>query len=236
MEYLVKIDEFEGPLDLLLHLIKTSEKEIFEISISQITNQYIQYLKDMDNLELNYASEYLILAAELINIKTLMLLPKPQIEESDYVEDPREKLIERLIEYKKYKEVTTEFSKMKEEREHYYTRFCEPQESVDIVNVDTNVDMYDLLKALQKMNQRKILDQPLTTVIEKSEISVEERMKTLLNSIKIQKKVVFTELFDNYTKSYVITTFLAVLELVKENKILITELQDEDFEISYISR
>ncbi len=236
MEYLVKIDEFEGPLDLLLHLIKTSEKEIFEISISQITNQYIQYLKDMDNLELNYASEYLILAAELINIKTLMLLPKPQIEESDYVEDPREKLIERLIEYKKYKEVTTEFSKMKEEREQYYTRFCEPQESVDIVNVDTNVDMYDLLKALQKMNQRKILDQPLTTVIEKSEISVEERMKTLLNSIKIQKKVVFTELFDNYTKSYVITTFLAVLELVKENKILITELQDEDFEISYISR
>ncbi len=236
MTYLVKIDEFEGPLDLLLHLIKTSEKEIFEVSISEITSQYLEYLKAMDDLELNYAAEYLVMAAELVNIKAVMLLPKPKLEESEYEEDPREKLLARLVEYQQYKEASNTFSQFKIEREDYFTRFASYVESVDIVSLDDSVDMYDLLKAIQKMNQRKQMEKPLTTVIEKGEISVEERMLTLTNSLKLKKQQNFSSLFEHFDKGYVITTFLAVLELVKENKVVISKTTIDDFAIEYIGR
>lgn len=233
MEYLVKLDEFEGPMDLLLHLIKSSEVEIFDISISHITKQYLDYLKSMEKLELNIAAEYLVMACELVNIKTAMLLPKPKLEESEYEEDPRQQLINRLIEYKTYKNAKEEFDMLKEERENYYTKLASHTEYDEAVFIDEEVDVYDLLRSLQKMNKRKMMAKPMVTVIEKSEISVEDRMVTLHQYLKDKKTVYFHDLFESFDKSYVITTFLAVLELVKESKITI-DIQSQDvFVVNY---
>lgn len=109
MEYKFLINDFEGPLDLLLHLIKKNNVDICDIKISDITKQYLDYLEEMENLDLNIASEYLALAAELIEMKSLVLLPKPEFSDDEYEEDPRENLIKRLIEYKKIKESTPKY-------------------------------------------------------------------------------------------------------------------------------
>ncbi len=238
MEYIVKIDEFEGPLDLLLHLIKSSEIDIYEISIFDITKQYIKYIKEMEKLSLEVASEYLVMAADLIRIKSAMLLPKPPKEEgSEVEEDPRQQLIDRLIEYKKYKSASEEFEEFKTDREQLYTKIYNDEFEVNTsIIIDDNVNTFDLLKALNKMKRRKESLKPLTTVIEKSEVSVEERMGTLYNHLRtINKSQSFTKLFDVYEKSYVITTFLAVLELVKENKIKIYDITEDDFEVSILN-
>lgn len=238
MEYIVKIDEFEGPLDLLLHLIKSSEIDIYEISIFDITKQYIKYIKEMEKLNLEVASEYLVMAADLIRIKSAMLLPKPPKEEgSELEEDPRQQLIDRLIEYKKYKSASEEFEEFKTERELLYTKVYNDEFEVNTsIIIDDNVNTFDLLKALNKMKRRKESLKPLTTVIEKSEVSVEDRMGTLYNHLRtINKSQSFTKLFDVYEKGYVITTFLAILELVKENKIKIYDITEDDFEVSILN-
>ncbi len=235
MDYIVKIDKFEGPLDLLLHLVRSSEIDIYEISIFDITKQYISYIKAMEKLNLEVASEYLVMAADLIRIKSAMLLPKPPKEDAGEVEeDPRQQLIDKLIEYKKYKSVSEEFDEYKKERELSYTKVYNDEfEISNPIIIDTNVDSFDLLKALNKMNRRKEALKPLTTVIEKSEISVEERMDTLYSHLKtIDSAQKFSELFTSFEKSYVITTFLAILELVKEDKVQIYNISEDDFELS----
>lgn len=232
MDYVVKIEEFEGPLDLLLHLIKSSEIDIYEISIFDITKQYISYIKAMEKLNLEIASEYLVMAADLIRIKSAMLLPKPPKEEESEVEaDPRQQLIEKLIEYKKFKSASEEFEDFKQERELLYTKVYNDEFEINTpIIIDDNVNSFDLLKALNKMKRRKEALKPLTTVIERSEISVEERMETLHSHLKtINKPQKFSELFDSYDKSYVITTFLAILELVKEDRIMIDNISEDDF-------
>ena len=122
MEYKVMINEFEGPMDLLLHLIKKDDIDIFDIKIEEITNQYLSYLHAMKELDLDIASEYLIMAAELIEMKSSQLLPVDKSDEDEFEEDPRERLIKRLIEYKRYKEVTSSFRNLEEERKQYYTK------------------------------------------------------------------------------------------------------------------
>ncbi len=238
MDYIVKIDEFEGPLDLLLHLIKSSEIDIYEISITDITKQYISYIREMEKLNLEVASEYLVMAADLIRIKSAMLLPKPPKEEETEIEsDPRQQLIERLIEYKKFKSASEEFDDYKKERELVYTKVYNDEFEVQTpIIIDDSVNSFDLLKALNKMKRRKESLKPLTTVIEKSEVSVEERMETLHSHLKTtNKKQFFSDLFDVYDKSYVITTFLAVLELVKEDRIQISNITEDDFEVCVCS-
>ncbi|MFV0498661.1 MAG: segregation and condensation protein A [Bacilli bacterium] len=237
MEYVVKIDEFEGPLDLLLHLIKSSEIDIYEISIFDITRQYISYIKTMKKMNLEIASEYLEMAADLIKIKSAMLLPKPVLEKSDdFEDDPRDILIKRLIEYKKYKIASDKFVVFKTDREKTYTKIYNDEfEVLTPIVIDKNVDVFNLLKALNKMKRRKESLKPLTTVIEENDISVEDRMESLYNYLKMfNNTVVFTDIFTTYEKSYVITTFLAVLELVKENKIKIFDIKDDDFSVSIL--
>lgn len=238
MGYVVKINEFEGPLDLLLHLIKSSEIDIYEISIFDVTRQYINYIKEMEKLNLEIASEYLVMAADLIRIKSAMLLPKPPKEETEEVEhDPRQQLIEKLVEYKKYKNVSEEFEEFKKDREKVYTKVYNDEFEIKTpIIIDTNINSFDLLKALNKMKRRKESLKPLTTVIEKSEVSVEERMDSLYSHLKTINKVEsFTTLCAEYEKSYVITTFLAILELVKEDKIKIFGISEDDFEVSILN-
>ena len=123
LKYMVTIDKFEGPLDLLLHLIKEQDIDIYDIKVEEITKQYLDYIKAMKDMNLSVASEYLVMASELIEMKSKMLLPKRKIEEEDeYEEDPREVLIERLLAYKKYKEITSEFKDLELTRKLVFTK------------------------------------------------------------------------------------------------------------------
>ncbi len=178
MDYNFIIDDFEGPLDLLLHLIKTNEMSIYDIQIEKITEQYLKFIKDMEELNLTVASEYLVMAAELIEIKSKLLLPNPKNEETDdYEEDPREDLINRLVEYKKYKDLVDTFKELEEERREYFSK--EPINLSEFrennVSNDGSVSIDDLTKALYDFLKRKEDEKPLETKITKKEISVRDR-------------------------------------------------------------
>ncbi len=235
----IKIDEFEGPLDLLLHLVKKLDVDIWEISISEITNQYLEYIKTLEEMNLSVASEYLVMAAELIEIKSRMLLPKNKKEEEDeFQEDPKEALIKRLIEYKKYKEVTPKFQELEEVRKFIYTKLPDDlqqyssDEIISTIEEENSPDL--LLESFQRFLERKKLDQPLETKITKKEITIESRIKYIEKKILLKDKVKFEELFEIINKEYVITTFLAVLQLVKELKLIVT--QENNFNDIYISK
>ena len=156
---MIEINNFEGPLDLLLHLIKQSEMDIFDINIETITKQYLEYIEKMEELNLNIASEYLVMAAELIEIKSYTLLPKHKAETDDeYEEDPREQLISRLLEYEKYKNVTSAFKECELERMKIYS--SEPVNLSSLIekdNIDEEFKVDDLINALNKMFERKVL-------------------------------------------------------------------------------
>ena len=202
MEYEVKIDAFEGPLDLLLHLIKESKVDIWDIKIVDITEQYLNYIKSMERLNLNIASEYLVMASELMEMKSKLLLPRTTLDPEEEEEDPREKLIQKLIEYQKYKDMTKNFKELEENRHEFFTK---PPESLKeyapegtIVNSDLSLD--DLMKAFEKFLARKEQEKPLATTVTKREITVEERRSSIRNILKKKKKVDFFELFEEVTK------------------------------------
>ena len=223
------IDKFSGPLDLLLHLIKQSNIDIYDIKIEDITNQYLDYIKKMKELNLNIASSYLVMSAELIEMKAAMLLPKPEIIEDEYEEDPREKLIQRLIEYQNYKEILPKLHELEFDRKQYYTKKASDISYYDIkTNLNDDVDLSDLLQAFEKFLQKKEDNKPLNTKITTKEYSITKRSKEIRNIIKEKKQVNFVELFDEKTKSYVVVTFLSILVLAKNNEIKI--IQENNFE------
>lgn len=230
MNYTIEINNFEGPLDLLLHLIKKAELDICEISIVEITKQYLDYINLMESMNLNIASEYLTMAAELIEIKSSILLPKKKIDnEDDYEEDPKENLINRLIEYEKYKEVTEVLKKYEQDRKELYTKKPTDLEIYNTVTneISENFDLNDLMSALNKMLDRKKLDKPLNTKITNKEYSITERSNQIKNILKNKKQVEFTDLFDIYSKDYIVITFLSILTMARHQELSIT--QDKNF-------
>lgn len=234
MEYKIEIDNFEGPLDLLLHLIKESNINITDISIEAITKQYLNYINLMEQLNLNIASEYLSMAAELIEIKSSSLLPKKKIDEDLYEEDPREKLINKLLEYQKYKEVTTVLKEFEINRKDYY--FKEPEDLSMFQEINNRVEevfnIEDLVNAINGFLEKKELNKPLNTKITNKEYSVGERSNQIKNILKDKKRVEFEELFDIRTKDYIVVTFLSILELAKKQEIAIN--QDTNFNKIYL--
>ena len=229
MDYCFTIDKFSGPLDLLLHLIKQSNIDIYDIKIEEITNQYLDYIKKMEELNLNIASSYLVMAAELIEMKASMLLPKPDIEEDDYEEDPKEKLIQRLIEYQNYKDAISKFHELESERQQYYTKQASDISEYDIeTKLNDDVELADLLKVFEKFLQKKEDMKPLNTKITTKEYSITKRSKEIKDIIKNKKQVNFNDLFNIRTKSYVVVTFLSILVLAKNNEIKI--IQENNFE------
>jgi len=235
MEYKIMCPEFEGPLDLLLHLIKESNIDICDISIEVITKQYLDYINKMEELNLNIASEYLVMAAELLEIKSLTLLPKKEIENDDeYEEDPREELIRRLLEYEKYKTVTQVLKECESKRNEIYTKEPSDLENIIVRNneVEENFSIDDLLKAFSKLLERKEFEKPLNTKITNKEYSVHERSSEIKTILKNKKKVEFSELFEIYTKDYLVVTFLSILDLAKKQELLIN--QDNNFNKIYL--
>lgn len=235
MDYKVTIDNFSGPLDLLLHLIKQSDIDIADISILEITKQYLEYIESQEKMNLNIASEYLVMAATLIEMKSNILLPRRKEEDSDeFEEDPREVLIQRLIEYKKYKEMTKSFKELERERNTVYTKLPENlkefQETATTYEGDVSLD--DLLNAFQSFLNRKNLEKPLATKVTKKELSVSKRSSEIKLLLKQKKKVEFEELFDIYNKEYVVVTLLSILDMAKKQELNIT--QEENFSKIYV--
>ena len=237
MEYKVTIDKFEGPLDLLLHLIKQSDIDIWDINIEDITNQYLEYIKKMEELNLNVASEYVVMAAELIEMKSNLLLPKPKNSDDDeFEEDPKEQLINRLLLYKQFKEVTKDLRSLEEERSNYYTK--EVSDMSEYIKDDepkfTNeVNIDDLINAFNNMLKRQELEKPLNTKIASKEYSVNERSNQIKDLLSKKKKVVFDELFDIRSKDYIVVTFLSILDLAKKQFVSIE--QDNNFNNIYLT-
>lgn len=228
MHYEVKIDEFSGPLDLLLHLIKKSNIDIYDISLEEITNQYLDYIKEMEELNLDIASEYLVMASELLEYKSRSLLPKKEDDVDNYEEDPKEELIKRLVDYKKYKDITETFKKLEDIRNEIYTKSpSNMKEFSDKILCNDDVSVDDLINAFKKMMERKEYEKPLNTKITNKELSVNERISNIRTILKLKKRVDFTELFDCYNKSYVVVTFLSILEMSKDNEIRI--IQENNF-------
>ncbi len=225
MDYCITIEQFEGPLDLLLHLIKESKVDIVDIKIEEVTSQYLDYIRKMDELNLDVASEYLVMASELIEIKSRMLLPKPKIEEEEMEEDPKERLISRLLEYQHYKEITKTFKEQEQIRKEIFTKI--PEHLMDYKDEDTSImeqgSLEDLTLALMKFLKRQKEQQPLFTKVTKKEISVEDRMHYIKSRLKEHKRIEFFSLFDILAKDYIVATFLGVLELAKQQELHIVQ-------------
>lgn len=238
MQVNVKTAGFEGPLDLLLHLIKQLEIDIYDIPMAEITEQYLLYIHTMQELKLDVASEYLVMAATLLAIKSQMLLPKHEetFDDEDYhfeyEEDPRGELVEKLIEYRKYKEASQILREKEEERSLMYTKppsdLSEYRTSLSVNNEGTQVTIYDMLGAFHKLLRRKKLQKPLNTKIARQEISIEKRMEEVEQLLReTDQWVLFDDLFPYAYKEHIVITFLAILELLKQNRILLR--QDGNF-------
>lgn len=243
MEYKVILESFEGPLDLLLHLIDKAQIDIYDIPINEVTEQYIEYITKMEELDLEVTSEFLVMASTLLQIKSRMLLPQIEKEnDSEQLEmeeiDPRLELVRRLVEYKKYKHASKElqdFEKM--QRKIYY----KPKEDLSyFVEDDEELEEMDLSKLIEALNDLLLKNKEVQTSINMSEIQKEEytldgcveRIKEKLENEKIVK---FSDLFDeNSNREEIVVTFLSLLELIRMK--YITIYQKDNFSDILISK
>ncbi len=238
MSYEVKTEAFEGPLDLLLHLINRLEIDIYDIKMAEITSQYMEHIHAMRVLELNEASEYLVMAATLLSIKSKMLLPIHQDEEMEddfdvQVNDPRDELVSRLIEYRKFKEAANHLNEMEESRHLYYTRppadLSGFQSNQQLALFELDVNVYDMLGAFQKMLRRKQLNAPLHTRVSKQDISIKTQMRNVISTLKKSGgKLSFYELFPSMDKMTIVITFLSLLELIKRQFVQVEQKSNFD--------
>lgn len=235
MEYCIKINEFEGPLDLLLHLVKESNIDIYDININEITMQYLDYIHKWEELNIDVASEYLVMAATLMEIKSNSLLPSnKEVEEDNEEEVSRETLIQKLIEYQKYKEVTKNFKELENNRRNIYTKApSKLNEMLDTKFVnDTNTTVDDLLKAFSMFLERKNMEKPIVTKVTNKEYSVRKRKADIKYYLQTKGKAEFSELFTICSKSYIVVTFLSILELAKEDEVILS--QETNFDKIFI--
>lgn len=217
MHHQFKIDIFEGPLDLLLHLIREQKMDIYDIPIAEITQQYVRYLDLLKELNLDVAGEYLVMAAELTRIKSKMLLPRQEMEEDEKEEgeDPRDELMRRLLEYQRFKVAAFELRKMEYETQQVFTRkgpLIPETGGGDGEIVEANV--FDLLSAFQGiLKGRKLKDDYEVKI---TALSVAEKIDRFLEILNASESVTFSSLFTVLnTKVEVIVTFLALLELIR---------------------
>ena len=220
-----KINEFEGPLDLLLHLIKESKMDIMNIEIEVIADQYMNFLKEQEKMNLEVSSEYLVLASELLEIKSKLLLPNNKVEEEEEEVDPREDLINRLLEYEAYKNITKVLQEKELLRKDIYTKYPENINNYIPENkeIHSDVSLDDLIQAFQKYYQRKLDNKPLNTKVTLKEISVSSRRSDIKRVLKKKGKVSFFELFPVSSREYIVATFLAILEMAKNRELTITQ-------------
>lgn len=216
-----RVDGFEGPLDLLLHLIKENKMDIFDIEINLITEQYLKYINNMEKVNLEI-SEYLVLASELIEIKAKMLLPKKKQEMEIEEEDPREELVNKLLEYQAYKEISKDLKEKEELRSEIYTKAPEKYSNYQEEETTFEGGSVDLLiDAFKKFLIRKEEEKPLNTKVTKKGISASSRRHEIKNLLKEKGKVSFYQMFSIRSREYIVVTFLAILEMAKNKELII---------------
>ena len=231
MSYQCSLDIFEGPLDLLLHLIKEQKMDVYDIRIAEITKQYLSYLDLLSELNLEMVGEYLVMAAELAKIKSKTLLPIPETEEDVLTaagEDPRAELMRRLLEYQRYKEAAFELRQKEYDQQQLFSRTGEvvlenPEEELLI-----EANVFDLLTAFQKVLKEKSFKKNYE--IKVTTLSVSDRISGILEILNVSESVTFDSLFTTLnTKQEVIVTFLAILELMRMQ--LIRSQQARQFDV-----
>lgn len=232
------INDFEGPLDLLLHLVKTAKMDIYEIDTKYIIDKYLEFIESVPKDDLDDASEYLVMAAELIHLKSRLLLNlDSESEDNDeFSINSEEDLKNKLIEYERYQNVTNVFKELEEKRNEFFTKLPENlNEFVDTKEkLEGNMDAELLKVALIELNKRMSYQKPINTRITRKEISVEERKEYIREFISKRKNVKFTDLFEEYSKDVVVATFLSILDMCKTQEI--TLRQDSNFGEIYIER
>jgi segregation and condensation protein A len=229
-EYKVKFEVFEGPLDLLLYLIRKEEVDIYEVNLTRLATQFIEYIDTMRLLDLEVAGEFLVMAATLMYIKSRELLPvdqQVQVEGEDDGEDPRWELIRQLVEYKKFKDAAAQLAELEARQESVFPRVPVKLEFEAEQPSRNEASIFDLLNAvnsvLQRLNQR-----PDQRDIFEDKWSVSEKIEHLMRSISEQSRLKFSELFAGVTsRSEVVVTFLALLELIRLKQLM--AVQSEAF-------
>lgn len=210
--YNIKIPVFEGPLDLLLHLIRENKIDIYDIPISLITRQYLKYIEILKELNLDIAGEFLAMAATLIYIKSRMLIPPDEEAPPEEQEDPRQELVERLVEYQKFKEAAVQLK----EKEEVWMKVFQREPVLDEDEGEiylSDVSLFDLLSALKKILETA---PPEVGTITKSTLTVKDRMSIIIEMIEGQEALRFEELFKgSITRAQLIVTFIALLELIR---------------------
>ncbi|HSW62863.1 MAG TPA: segregation/condensation protein A [Dissulfurispiraceae bacterium] len=233
--YSIKISAFEGPFDLLLHLLKQNRIDIYDIPIAEITRQYLGYLEIMKELNLEIASEFLVMAATLIYIKSRMLLPPPEEPaDGEELEDPRAGLVQRLLEYQAFKEMSGEF---RQREDIWSNSFAGPPMADEKGAVEPepllfDVNLFDLMGAL-----RKIIDRvpPETLIISRETLTVQDKINLIIDRLEAEQTIRFTDLFaEDRSRLHVIVTFLALLEILRLG--LLRAYQEKDFSAIFIMR
>ena len=231
--YAIKLDVFEGPLDLLLHLIQQNEMDITDVSIAEITEQYLEYLNLMEMLDLDVASEFLVMAATLLHLKSQIILPSITQDES-YTFKDREELVKQLLEYKQFKEAAQTLDYYATDHEKVYGRSADSYADVeDLQEVQIKATLFDLLSAFKYITEREFVIDDTYDEIHEEQITVEEKMEFLERRLDAGEQIRFDELFSEFaSKLERIVTFLAILELIRLQRIV--AIQSGHFDNIYI--
>lgn len=239
MQYNFCINDFEGPLDLLLHLVKTSKMDIYEIDIRIIIEEYLTFIENEKNNNIDIASSYLVMASELIHLKSKMLINDDSMEESnndEFTITSEEDLKRKIIEYEKYKKLTDVLKEQWNHRNNFYTK--SPARLDEIVEDNPvnfgELSLTDLVNALKNFKAREKYLKPLSTHVTKREYSVEKRINDIRKILQVRERFEFFDLFQEDDKDFLIVTFLSVLTMSKNEEIVLT--QEENFKPIIIER
>ena len=210
----ISLDNFQGPMDLLLHLIKKKKMNILDIKLEVIIDEYLNYINNLEKMNLNIASSYLVMSTELIEIKSRMLLPHE--EDDEEVSELKENLINRIVEYEKYKELIPSFKELELERLNYKTK--SPSSILEYKSdekITSNLTIDTLINAYKNFLLRLEDEKPISTKVTKREISIESQVLRIKERFKNEKRLEFKDLFQEKTKPYIVATFLAILEMTR---------------------
>lgn len=245
MGYSIVLEKFEGPMDLLYHLIEKNKIDIYDIPISEVTEQYIEHVEAMEDLNLDITSEFILMASTLLEIKSRMLLPKPKKEEEQ--EDPREELVRKLLEYKKYKLASGELKERNEVYSKVYYRLKEEvileEEpfSTEGLKVDMLLEAYRKVVLKYEEKQKRMgeedEDEKVFTRVQRDDLTIEQGVELILRSLDAGGDITFENLFENSgpaSRNKIVTVFIALLELIKRSQIVFR--QDTPFGDVILSR
>ena len=225
--YRIHIEDFEGPLDLLLYFIRRDELDVFDIPIARIADEYLAYVRVLERIDLDSVGDFLYMAALLINIKARMLLPKQDVDEEGEVIDPRRELVERLLEYMRFKEASSNLEDLHEDRSDRFTRghaSSERKKWEGQAEVSYDATVFDLISALRRI----LTEAPAepTHDIVREEYSIEEQQAFILEVLERTSRMSFAASVKGRSKAFIITTFLGILELARQQRILVYVPED----------